>query len=528
MEALSQMKLSLSSDLLVELFPFHIAFDRQLEIVQTGHCISRLYSSSLEGQRLDDCFVIKRPTVAPSFELIQQKQQLLFVLAAINYDLTLKGQMVELPDTGCVLFLCSPWGIEPRQLVDLGIRLKDFPLHDVTPDLIFLQRTTQMSVQQIEGLNRQVMASQRQLQDALKVQESLRFQAEQQAMQLERQLKELKETQIQLVQAEKMSALGQLLSGIFHEINNPLHCIHGNLDHCMEYVKELTQFCKVLVAQLGLADQFPKLNSYDTGQFADMSDSLSADDYESLAFALEDFPQVIKAMRAGSDRIREIVKGLRSFSRLDAASLDEFDVHEGIENTLMILKHRFTKANLSKPLQIVKNYAAVPRIHCYAGQINQVLMNILANAIEALEDANQSQNCWEHSVVRLPQAPVALVDTRFNQPTIWIQTSLNDRGWLQIKIRDNAGGMPEAVKSKIFEPFFTTKSRSRGTGLGMSISYQIVTERHGGCLSCESQPGIGTEFTIELPIATNPLPVGKIHGEITARRYEILPEVESA
>lgn len=510
--------LSLSADLLVELFPFHIAFDQQLTIVQVGRSIDRLYSSSLVGQPLADYFVMSRPKIALSFEVIQQRLKSLFVLAACQSDLTLKGQMTYLPDANVILFLCSPSVIDAQQLIDIGIHLKDFPLHDVTPDLIFLQRTTQMSVQQVEGLNQQLVASQEQLQDALKIQEHLRFKAEQQAKQLERQLKELKETQIQLVQAEKMSTLGQLLSGIVHEINNPLHCIHGNVDHCWEYTQELTQFCKFLIGRAGLAAEFSALADQDTDSPASIS-PWTADDYESLAFTLDDLPEVIRAMRVGTDRIREIVKGLRNFSRLDATALEAFDVHEGIENTLTILKHRLTKANLNQPIQVLKTYTKVPMIHCYSGQINQVLMNIIANAIDALEDGDPSRSPrvgkgeGRSTTTRLtPPVPDRDNQPDRHQPTIWIQTGLNHRGWLQIKIRDNAGGMPKHVRERIFEPFFTTKPGSRGTGLGMSISYQIVTERHGGCLACDSQLGVGTEFTIELPLNATQLSVGQVCG----------------
>lgn len=518
MDVPSPSQWSLPADLLVELFPFHIAFDRQLNIVQVGRSINQLYPTSLARQRLDDYFVINRPKVALSFEVIQKRLKSLFVLASRHGELMLKGQMTCLPDGNLMLFLCSPSVIDAQQLVDIGIHLRDFPLHDVTPDLIFLQRTTQMSVQQVEGLNQQLVASQEQLQDALKIQEHLRFKAEQQAKQLERQLKELKETQIQLVQAEKMSTLGQLLSGIVHEINNPLHCIHGNLDHCLEYTQELTQFCRFLIRRSGLDRECPELADDEADQFAHLQ-NLTPEDYQSLAFTLDDFPQVIRAMRVGTDRIREIVKGLRNFSRLDATALEEFDVHEGIDNTLMILKHRLTKTNLQKPIQVIKNYTKVPAIYCYFGQINQVLMNILANAIDALEDREQGRShCPEQfdrraGTPRLtPHSSDRDSNSDRHQPTIWIQTDLNHQGWLQIKIRDNAGGMPATVKERIFEPFFTTKPGARGTGLGMSISYQIVTERHGGCLLCDSQPDVGTEFTIELPINRSQLAVGQVCG----------------
>ncbi|MEB3118633.1 MAG: HAMP domain-containing sensor histidine kinase, partial [Limnothrix sp.] len=226
----------------------------------------------------------------------------------------------------------------------------------------------------------------------------------------------------------------------------------------------------------------------DTEHSLDDAVALASLDLENLAFALDDFPKVLQSMRIGSQRIREIVEGLRQFSRLDASALDWFDIHEGIDNTLMILKSRLNKAKVSSNIEIIRNYGNVPPISCYGGQINQVFMNILANAIDALEDHNQA--------CELP----ARSGTKRESPKIWIETALVNSGWLRISIRDNGCGMPRDIQSKMFEPFFTTKSAHRGTGLGMSISYKIVTERHGGRLRCISEPCQGTEFVIELPI----------------------------
>ncbi|XGV86804.1 MAG: ATP-binding protein [Limnothrix sp. BL-A-16] len=509
MDQLPSPQFSLSAELLVQLFPFHLALNHQLQIVQVGQALDRIYPHPLKGRSFADHFSISRPRISMSVEAFLRKKQSLFLLESQNIPLVLKGQMVELLEPEIILFLCSPSAINAQKLTDIGIKLKDFPLHDVTPDLVFLQQTTQMSVKQVETLNQQLIASQEQLKDALSIQEHLRFKAEKQARQLEQQLKELKETQIQLVQAEKMSTLGQMISGIVHEINNPLHFIYGNLDHCLNYAQDLLEACQVLLKASPRAREWDELsraklsenwlseaafdqNSQsldpDAGDSFDAAVALANLDLENLIFALDDFPKVLQSMQIGSQRIREIVEGLRQFSRLDASALDWFDIHEGIDNTLMILKSRLNKAKVTSGIEIIKNYGDVPLISCYGGQINQVFMNILANAIDALEDQNQA--C---------ELPVRSGPKR-EPPKIWIETVLISSGWLRISIRDNGCGMPRDIQSRMFEPFFTTKSARRGTGLGMSISYKIVTERHGGRLRCISEPCQGTEFVIELPI----------------------------
>lgn len=499
----------LSAELLVQLFPFHLALNHQLQIVQVGQALDRIYPHPLRGRSFADHFSINRPRMSINIEDFLKKRQSLFLLESRDLSLVLKGQMVDLLESEIFLFLCSPSAIDAKKLTDVGIQLKDFPLHDVTPDLVFLQQTTQMSVKQVETLNQQLIASQEQLKDALSIQEHLRFKAEKQARQLEQQLKELKETQIQLVQAEKMSTLGQMISGIVHEINNPLHFIYGNLDHCLNYAQALLEACQILLKASPRAREWHEIfhanssrswlseatlgsnfadQTIDTEHSLDDAAALASLDLENLAFALDDFPKVLQSMRIGSQRIREIVEGLRQFSRLDASALDWFDIHEGIDNTLMILKSRLNKAKVSSNIEIIRNYGNVPPISCYGGQINQVFMNILANAIDALEDHNQA--------CELP----ARSGTKRESPKIWIETALINSGWLRISIRDNGCGMPRDIQSKMFEPFFTTKSAHRGTGLGMSISYKIVTERHGGRLRCISEPCQGTEFVIELPI----------------------------
>ncbi|MBE9206650.1 AAA family ATPase [Nostoc sp. LEGE 06077] len=284
---------------------------------------------------------------------------------------------------------------------------------------------------------------------------------------LQQALQELQRTQTQLIQSEKMSSLGQMVAGIAHEINNPINFIHGNITHASEYVQDLL---KLLVIY--------------QHEYSNSSDLVQAKAAEiDVDFLAEDLPKILDSMKVGSSRIRNIVLGLRNFSRLDESEMKAVDIHEGIDNTLMILQHRLKEKNDSPEIEVIKEYAEIPKVSCYAGQLNQVFMNILSNAIDALDEVMvNSQN------------------ELLTRPQIRICTSLIDLNTLRISIADNGSGMTEAVKKKIFDPFFTTKPVGSGTGLGLSISYQVVVDKHKGQLTCDSNVGKGTEFVIEIPI----------------------------
>ncbi|QSJ15218.1 GAF domain-containing protein [Nostoc sp. UHCC 0702] len=293
-------------------------------------------------------------------------------------------------------------------------------------------------------------------------------QAKAKATQLEHTLHQLQETQAKLIQSEKMSGLGQLVAGIAHEINNPVNFIYGNLYHASNYTQQLLELVKIYQ----LHYPYPK------------DEIRSATEAIDLDFLEEDLPKIMSSMQVGADRIRSIVLSLRNFSRLDEADNKPVDLHEGIENTLLIL-HHLLKANVDlAAIEVIKDYGNLPRVECYAGQMNQVFMNVISNAIDALEK----------------QRTVAATNSLVT-PKIWISTRLStDKSRLLIRIADNGSGMTEEVRKRVFDPFFTTKSVGKGTGLGLSISYQIVVENHGGMMECISEPGKGTEFWIEIPI----------------------------
>jgi len=288
------------------------------------------------------------------------------------------------------------------------------------------------------------------------------------AQDLENALKELQLTQAQLIQTEKMSGLGHLVAGIAHEINNPVNFIYGNIVYMNDYIEGLLKLANYY--QQAYPEPGPEIAKH-----------LELIDFD---FLREDLPKTLSSMKVGADRIRQIVLSLRNFSRVEEGAMKPVDLHEGIDSTLLILQHRLKPHATFSGTDIIKSYGDLPLVECYPGQMNQVFMNILVNALDALEGYNLSTPDREE----------------LYPGKVWIRTEARQDGWVAIRILDNGPGMGEEVRSHIFDPFFTTKPVGKGTGLGLSISYQIVVEKHRGRLQCHSKPGQGTEFIIEIPV----------------------------
>ena len=292
-------------------------------------------------------------------------------------------------------------------------------------------------------------------------------------------LQELQRTQAQLIQTEKMSSLGQLIAGIAHEINNPVGFIYGNLDYATCYIKDLMRLMDLY------SFHYPQ-------PVAQIQAEIKAID---LDFLMADMPKLLSSMKVGATRIRQVVLSLQNFLKAEQAKMKPVDIHEGIESTLLLLQHRLKPTAENPEIKVCKEYGILPLVECYAGQLNQVFMNLLTNAIDVLEASSGSQNGSRCITVTTGVEEIRREYTGAN--------SGEKTPHAVIRIADNGPGMSEEICRRLFDPFFTTKPVGKGTGLGLSISYQIVVEKHGGQLTCVSEPGRGAEFLIAIPIEQN-------------------------
>jgi signal transduction histidine kinase len=291
----------------------------------------------------------------------------------------------------------------------------------------------------------------------------------------EKKLKKVLNNQAQLIQTEKMLSLEQLVAGIAHEINNPVNFISGNITYIQDYIQALLSLMQLY------QQRFPNAGLEIQAKMEEID----------LDFLMADLPKLLTSMRIGVERIQEIVFTLRNFSRLDEAEIKAVDIHEGIESTLLLLRNRL-KATLNRSaIEVIKEYGDLPLVECYVSQLNQVFMNLLVNAIDALE----------------VESADSIEAARRHAKTITIRTQQAQSDRIAIQIADNGCGMSDVVKQRLFDPFFTTKPVGQGTGLGLSISYQIVTKQHKGVIRCDSEPEKGTTFWIEIPVQQHSTPL---------------------
>jgi len=406
-----------------------------------------------------------------TLKVFRQEDQAIY---ALGEPLT-QEEKVEIADGRSCWYFTSktPLRDEAGQIIGLtGISMEITTRKQAEEEV---QRINQELEQRVEqrtaALAKLVNKLQQEVSDRQRAEAALRqseAELRQQAMDLEQALQQLQNTQAQLVQSEKMSSLGQLVAGVAHEINNPINFVYGNLVHASNYTRDLLQLVELYRSYY----PDPPL------EIAALTTQMDLD------FVVMDLPKLVSSMRLGAERIQKIVASLRNFSRMDEAEFKAVDLHEGLESTLLILQNRLKPRPNFPGVDLMRDYGDLPLVECYASQINQVFMNILSNSIDALEEAIEAHKG----------------DPALFKPQIHIKTEVYQENWVVIAISDNGMGIPEAYQFRIFDPFFTTKPVGQGTGLGMSISYQIVAERHRGRLLCESELGQGTTFRVEIPI----------------------------
>ena len=388
------------------------------------------------------------------------------------------------------------------ELQQINQRLRHEIVERERAELALLEAHDQLKIQVVERTAQLTQANAQLQQDILereRVEAALRqseAKLRKQATKLKLTLQELHSYQTQLIQTEKMSALGLLVAGVAHEINNPINFIYGNIAYASQYIQDMMDLLKL----------YQQHYSQPAPEIQEKAEKIDLD------FVITDLPKLLNSMKLGADRIRDLVLSLRNFSRLDEAEMKAVNLHEGIDSTLLILQNQLRATPGRAEIKVIKEYGNLPLVECYPGQLNQVFMNLLSNAIDALEELRTGKTpCITDSAHLSVPTPTIMIRTGIQEVRTGVSIpssspqltgdSLALTLQAVIQIADNGSGMTEAVRQRLFDPFFTTKLVGKGTGLGLSISYQIVVEKHGGHINCISAPGQGTEFVIQIPIS---------------------------
>ncbi len=358
------------------------------------------------------------------------------------------------------------------EIEDGEIRETEYRMQAANGQWLWLQSRDTIFSRNAEGQPNVIIGVAQDITTRKQAEESLRqseARERERATELESALRSLRSAQAQLIQTEKMSSLGQLVAGIAHEVNNPVNFIHANIAYLQQYTTQLLDLVNLY------EHEYPEPNAKIVDRIAEID----------LDFMTEDLRKLVGSMKVGTERIRQIVLSLRNFSRLDESAMKPVDIHAGINSTLLILQHRLKSHDRRPEIEVIKEFGKLPPVECYASQLNQVFMNIIANGIDAIEEQYHKLSVQE-----------AVTESG----RIVICTGVTAQNTVRVEISDNGTGIPQAVLDRIFNPFFTTKAVGKGTGLGMSIAHSIVVEKHKGKIDCISQVGGGTTFAIEIPI----------------------------